>query len=193
MSLFLFVLNTGAFNDILGTFWNPIRQHLENLLPLAGHNHPEVAPAPANGENAAGATTVPNPEPNPEEVARRLLQQRRQQDVSWAMTQFRRIEHAVLLFIASIVPGTAERHIEARTIEENRILELRRQEAAIAAAAVEAAAAEADLERLVDGNREGEAATVPDSVQSEAVSGNEQGDGPVPRVEQEQAPVPTEA
>lgn len=162
IALFLFVVNTGAFNNIFGTFWNPIRQHLENLLPLAGPNPRPDAQAPIqphDGNTGPGTRD----QPSPEAVARRLLEQQRQRDASLLMSQFRRIEHAVLLFVASIVPGTAERHIEARTIEENRLLEQQRQEAA----ALE------PTPPATDSPEGAEASTV----QPEAAGGNEDGGG----------------
>lgn len=175
IALFLFVVNTGAFNDIVGAFWNPVRRHLENLLPLAGPNPPPGARAPVqpNAGNVAGDTgSGTRAEPSPEEVARRLLQQQRRRDASWLMSQFRRIEHAVLLFVASLVPGTAERHIEARTTEENRLLEQQRQEAAAAAAAAARAASVEPTSRVV----EAQEGTEVSAVQPDTVGRNDEGD-----------------
>jgi len=54
------------------------------------------------------------------------------------MTQIRRAEHAMLLFLASLVPGVGERHIAAREAEANAA-EAERQRRIDAAAATAAA------------------------------------------------------
>lgn len=63
-----------------------------------------------------------------------MAERRRQ---SWFTAQVRRIERAGLLFLASIAPGVAERHI-ANLEAETRAEEARRREEEEAAAATEA-------------------------------------------------------
>jgi hypothetical protein len=134
----IFVFNTGILNGVADQAWRPLRRHMENLLPLAEpnqiHNPPVIPPGGAPGGQR------PNRQPNPADTAARLVAQRRQVNANWFISQARRIERAGLLFLASIAPGVAERHIahleaEARTRREA-------EEAAAAAAAAAAAVAE---------------------------------------------------
>lgn len=80
-------------------------------------------------------------EPNPEDMARRLVAQH-QGPESWIISQVRRLERAGLLFLASIAPGVAERHIANLEAAARAERERREAEAAAAAAAAEAAAAQ---------------------------------------------------
>ncbi|RFU35746.1 hypothetical protein B7463_g604, partial [Scytalidium lignicola] len=125
LAIVVFIVNTGILNGVADHLWGPVRRHLEGLLPLAG---PEAAAIPA-----ANAAVVPRQreqqqqqrqggrgaraEPDPAEVAARLLEQHRLANGGWLMAQIRRAEHAMLLFLASLVPGVGERHIAAREAE----------------------------------------------------------------------------
>lgn len=107
----IFVFNTGVLHGAAENIFAPIRQHLENIIPLGG---PVVAAeVPATRHANPGAQG----ELNPENVAQRLLEQRRRQGTSWWVTQVRRAEHSMLLFLASLIPGVGERHIAARERE----------------------------------------------------------------------------
>ncbi|ORY71893.1 uncharacterized protein BCR38DRAFT_22767 [Pseudomassariella vexata] len=144
----LFLFNAGALTPIAEHVWNPIRRHLEHLMPLAD-NHGRNAP-PARAENARDANGNQQP-PRPETIADRLVQQRRQANANWLMTQARRLERAGILFLASIAPGVAERHIaqlEAEARAERQRLEAAEAEAA---AAEEAARAHAENGEAAEG------------------------------------------
>ncbi|KFY79505.1 hypothetical protein V499_01517 [Pseudogymnoascus sp. VKM F-103] len=138
LSVVFFFINTGLID------WAPIRRHLENLIPLA---MPAVNPegAAAGGAAAAGAgagTEGRAGELDPQRVAQRLIEQRQRQNAGWFMSQVRRVEHATLLFLASLWPGVGERHVAAREEEDNA--RRRREEAAEAErVAAETAAQEA--------------------------------------------------
>lgn len=162
IAFLIFLVNTGVLNGFGDQLWGPIRRHVERLIPLAG---PEAALVPA--ANAAipqaGAAPVPAPgnepapratngEPDPAQVAARLLEERRQQNGGWLLAQVRRAEHALLLFLASLVPGVGERHIAHREAEANAAEAERQRRIAEAAAA--AAAAE-NPESTGEGNGEG--------------------------------------
>lgn len=160
----IFMANTGLFNGAADQVWGPIRRHLEALLPLAGPDAAMVPaanaaipqPGAAQGENAAGQRGTNN-NPTPESTAARLIEQRRQANGNWVLTQLRRAEHALLLFLASLVPGVGERHIAAREAEAAE--RQRRIDAAVAAAEEaqrEAEAANAPQENATEG-AEGEA------------------------------------
>lgn len=177
VAFIVFLYNTGIFNGVAAQVWNPIRGHLEALLPLAGPEPAAGAPAPVAGDNAipnplVGEEVVPDrtrapraPTPDPAQVAARLLDERRRADGNWLWAQVRRVEHATLLFLASLIPGVGERHIAARAAEENIAMEADRQREAAQAAAViaENAATEGEVaegapansaEALAEGNGE---------------------------------------
>ena len=114
----LFIAQTGLFQPLLQSIWDPIRRHAEALLPLAGNERPRREGAPAvNNGNAEGFQRR-NREPTPEEAAERLLREREAQDGNFLRQSLRRMERAVALFVASLVPGVGERHIAAREAAE---------------------------------------------------------------------------
>lgn len=182
VAFIIFIVSTGIFNGIAELVWGPIRRHLEALLPLAAPNGPRHAippnnpvalPNPTVGASAQGvaggatgaASDTATALLDPAETAARLLEQRRIANENWIWTQFRRIEHATILFVASLVPGVGERHIAARAAEENLLLEAQRQRReAEAAAAVESA-------RATEGGQE--------SGGDDATTGVEEGSAPV--------------
>jgi hypothetical protein len=168
LSFIFFLANTGLLEGLRA----PIRRHLENLIPLGPLPGGDAAAGGQAAEGAApGQGVARAQEPTPEQVAQRLMQQRRQEDTSWLMTQLRRAEHASLLFLASLVPGVGERHIAAREAEDAA---LRRREEAIEEEARTAreAAAEAENAQAEEGWT-----TVTDSGISEAGSSERATDG----------------
>lgn len=136
----VFLVNTGLFNRMAADWFNPIRQHLEGLLPLAGpapNRNRGNEPAAANagpGQEAHNNNDHAPPagrqqgEPDPAQVAARLVEQHRERNANWLLNQIRRLERAGLLFLASIAPGVAERHIAH--LEAEARAERDRQEAA---------------------------------------------------------------
>lgn len=130
------VMNAGFLNRFAHQALGPIRQHLDGLLHMADPNQqrrqhvpqPQAPPpAGANGEPGVGLVG---------------LHERRDIDNAGAVhlvNFFRRIERAGLLFLASIAPGVAERHIAQ--LEAHERAERERREREEAAAAAEAAAA----------------------------------------------------
>ena len=114
----VFIAQTGIFRPILQGIWEPIRRHAEGLVPLAANERPRAGVGGA-GNNGDGTGTQPaNREPTPLQAAERLLQERERQDVGFIRQSFRRVERAVALFVASLVPGVGERHIAAREAAE---------------------------------------------------------------------------
>ena len=113
----VFIAQTGIFRPVIHGLWDPIRRHAEGLVPLAAQERPRAAGG--TGENADGAgTQLVNREATPQEAAERLLQERERRDLSLVRQSFRRVERAVALFVASLVPGVGERHIAAREAAE---------------------------------------------------------------------------
>lgn len=108
-----------------------------------------AAGRPAAAGAGAGADGRPG-ELDPQRVAQRLVEQRQRQNAGWLMTQIRRVEHATLLFLASLWPGVGERHVAAR--EEEDAAQRRREEAAEAErVTAEEAAQEAARVAAVEG------------------------------------------
>jgi hypothetical protein len=137
----VFLVNTGLLNGPANNVFNPIRRHLDGLLPLAPgedvgrereRNMPPEHRVEQDGVQYVYAQMrVPGEQqdaPNPAAAAERLLAQRRQQNASWFVDQFRRLERAGLLFLASIAPGVAERHIQALVAQERAERERREAE-----------------------------------------------------------------
>lgn len=119
MAVFIFILSIGALHNFADLAWRPIAQQLENMLPRL--EQPQ----------AEGAQGQENRDPEPAELAARLIAQREQEN--WIQGQIRRIERAGLLFLASIAPGVAERHIA--NLEAEARAERQRREAEAAEAA----------------------------------------------------------
>ncbi|KAG5958532.1 hypothetical protein E4U58_005336 [Claviceps cyperi] len=129
----VFLLSTGMLNAFAENAWQPIGRHLANLLPIPeqqiqGRQRPPIGTGTAEERQPLTSIT----ELEPAQMAARLVAEHDRQ--SWLGVQLRRLERAGLLFIASIAPGIAERHIatlEAAAQAE----ETRRREAAEAEAA----------------------------------------------------------
>ncbi|KAF5582312.1 hypothetical protein FPCIR_9628 [Fusarium pseudocircinatum] len=132
IAVLIFLLSTGIFNGVPDHVWQPLGRHLENLIPAEPRRRQAIV-----GEDQQNQQPRQNPDPT--EMARRLVAQH-QGPESWLLSQVRRVERAGLLFLASIAPGVAERHIAnleaaARAESERREAEEREAEAAAAAAA----------------------------------------------------------
>lgn len=158
-AIIVFIAGTGALNGMGDHMWRPILRQLETLFPTLDRQHQQQPQVP--GTEAGDA------EPNPADMAARLVAERNQRR-PWLSEQMRRIERAGMLFIASIAPGVAERHI-ANLEEEARQEERRRQEAeaAAAAAAAEAAAAAAETEKqALEGGEKAEGSSSSDAAAS---------------------------
>lgn len=118
IAVFIFIVSIGGLQSLADLAWRPVAQQLENMLP--GLEQP-----PQRREGAQGQ----NRDPDPGEMAARLVAQRG----NWLQGQIRRLERASLLFLASIAPGVAERHIA--NLEAEARAERQRREAEAAEAA----------------------------------------------------------
>ncbi|KAI1310155.1 hypothetical protein F5Y03DRAFT_347106 [Xylaria venustula] len=138
IAITLFIVNTGALNPLAEQIWVPLRRHLENLIPLAADAQGRQQQRPVAENDRDGDANIANParprDPDPLDAAARLVQQRREDNANWLLNQARRLERAGILFIASLAPGLAERHI-AQVEEEARAERQRQQEAQAAATA----------------------------------------------------------
>lgn len=87
-------------------------------MPLARNEHPAAGAAGIGGNANAAGVQAANTEPTPQEAAERLLRERERQDVNFIRQTIRRVERAIALFVASLVPGVGERHIAVREAAE---------------------------------------------------------------------------
>ena len=118
IAILVFIAQTGMFRPVVQGIWDPIRRHAEGLVPLAANERPPTGLGGARN-NGDGTGTQPRSRGlTPQEAAERLLQERERQDVSFIRQTFRRVERAIALFVASLVPGVGERHIAAREAAE---------------------------------------------------------------------------
>ena len=111
-ALLVFLAQTPLFAGAQEALWASIRRHLEGLLPLAGGGGGgggEAAPNEAPREGEAGG-------PDPAATAARLVRERRERR-GWFRERLRGVERAVVLLLASLVPGVGERHVAARDAE----------------------------------------------------------------------------
>ncbi|MCJ1366245.1 hypothetical protein MMC16_005372 [Acarospora aff. strigata] len=111
----VFIAQTGIFRPFQQAILEPVRRHLEGLLPLAGNDRRDVGGAPG-GLPAAGVGGEGRPvvEPDVRQAAERLLRAREQRDLGVIRHYLRSFERAMAIFFASLVPGIGERHIAAR-------------------------------------------------------------------------------
>lgn len=114
LAMLVFIAQTGIFRPIILGIWDPIRRHAEGLVPLVGNERPQAGVV-RNRDNANTAGTGPaNREHNPSLAHQALLQAGERQNGNIVRQSIRRVERAIALFVASLIPGVGERHIAAR-------------------------------------------------------------------------------
>lgn len=136
LAVLMFVLSTGLLNGLVENAWGPIGRHLENILPGLEPRRDATSTGRGRGRVAEGG----HGQVEPEQLAARLIAERRARR-GLVVRLLRRVERAGLLFLASLAPGVAERHI-ANLEAEARAEESRRREAEAAAAQAAQAAAD---------------------------------------------------
>jgi hypothetical protein len=112
----------------LGIFqeqFNIVRRHFEAVLPVGA-----LAERVAQPRNANTQAQRPEPNTTPEEMARRLLQQRQDQRFSWVRESMRAVERSFAIFVASLWPGIGERmvHAQEERVRAERVAEEERQQ-----------------------------------------------------------------
>lgn len=133
LAVLVFLLSTGVLNGVAENAWRPFGRHLEHFLPTPEqHVRRQQRPPAGPGVAQEHQPLTDTAEIDAAQMAARLVAEHEGQ--SWLSVQFRRLERAGLLFLASIAPGVAERHI-ANLEAEAQAEETRRREAAEAAAA----------------------------------------------------------
>ena len=126
-ALLVLFVQSSFFHPIYQAIWEPVRRHVEGLVPLADNgrhdvNGAQVPAVPPDGANAAQAAV--GREPDVRQAADRLLREREQRDYGVVRQYLRSFERAVAIFFASLVPGIGERHIAARdTADAVRLVE----------------------------------------------------------------------
>ncbi|POS79381.1 ubiquitin family protein [Diaporthe helianthi] len=191
----VFLINTGILNGPANNLFNPIRRHLDGIIPLAPGE--DVRPegerngGPQNREERNGVPyeIARDPRlaqqqngPDPAQAAARLVAQRQQQNANWFVDQFRRLERAGLLFLASIAPGVAERHIQALAAQERA--ERERREAEERAERAERERREAEEHAAAEATASGPEGTVAPGERQNAESPETVGEGSEPQQEQ---------
>ncbi|KAL8789960.1 MAG: hypothetical protein Q9213_000846 [Squamulea squamosa] len=143
----VFIANTGAFRPLFRALWEPLRRHVEGLIPLAAagggrdadrqqrqrrqQHQPQDRLENGTEDDRNGANPGANPGPNDNRPDHQALADRLLHDQA-NTSLFRRAERAVALFVASLIPGVGERHIAARdAAEARRVQEEREREARV--------------------------------------------------------------
>lgn len=129
----VFIVQTGIFRPFVQQAWEPLRRHVENLLPLANNNGRRQLPQAAPNLHNNNDNNLDNHQElatnvmfTPQQPADRTPQGRQNRAESLTRQYIRRAERAIALFIASLVPGVGERHIAAREAAEAVSLEQER-------------------------------------------------------------------
>ncbi|MCJ1353357.1 MAG: hypothetical protein MMC33_003343 [Icmadophila ericetorum] len=123
----VFIAQTGALRPLQQAVWDPLRRHVEGLVPLGVNDR--AAELNPNRGGVEGQARIDAPL-DPRDVADRLVRERQAQNGSVVQRNLRRAERAVALFIASLVPGVGERHVAAtEAAEAARQAEEREREA----------------------------------------------------------------
>ena len=117
----VYLVQLGIFQEQ----FNIVRRHFEAILPVGA-----LAERAAQPRNANTQAQRPGPNITPEEMARRLLQQRRDQRFGWARDSMRAVERSFAIFVASLWPGIGERmvHAQEERIRAERVAEEERQQ-----------------------------------------------------------------
>jgi hypothetical protein len=102
---------------------NRLRAHIDGLVPIAaapeqrqqGQAAQNGAQAANNDGQARPAAGVAAQQPSPEQAAARIIRQNQErQNHGIVRDAIFRVERAMALFLASLVPGVGERHVRAR-------------------------------------------------------------------------------
>ena len=112
----VFIAQTGIFRPVLQHVWEPLRRHAVGLLPIGTNDQLERILR----NDQVGYRIPPEQEPTVENAQRRILEleQRIRATETPFRSMLRRVERAIALFIASLVPGVGERHMAARGAAE---------------------------------------------------------------------------
>ncbi|KAJ4288520.1 hypothetical protein N0V90_011757 [Kalmusia sp. IMI 367209] len=126
----VYLAQVGIFEDHFAT----VRQYLEARLPpgtLGNAPQPGNHPNPIAVQEGQHRRIQPDRNLSPEQAARRLQQQHRDQRFGWVRETMRTTERAFAIFVASLWPGIGERMVQAqeervraeRAAEEERLAE----------------------------------------------------------------------
>ncbi|KAI9795518.1 MAG: hypothetical protein M1833_006989 [Piccolia ochrophora] len=124
-ALIIFIAQFPIFHGVYETLLAPLRQHLEALLPLDGNRARTRGPRLAGQQNAARSAGPQ--EPRPASGAGGPAPAAEQQQFRWVSDRFRAVERAMVMFLASLVPGVGERHIAAHDAAVAEAAEAARQ------------------------------------------------------------------
>lgn len=121
-------------NNPFTDMFRAARRHFDNLIgppqPPARPQRPQTGEQQPGGNGTDGNRPTTSTQqtargtgmPTPEEHARRLLREHEARNPNTIRDTIYRIEQAVALFLASLIPGVGERHVRARE-EARRIVQ----------------------------------------------------------------------
>jgi hypothetical protein len=139
--------------------WNRIRGHIEGLVPIApAPEQRRQGEAAQNGGEVAGIEGQARPaarrngrQPSPEQAAARIIRQNQErQNHGLLRDVIFRVERAVALFLASLVPGVGERHVRAREEARREAERIENERLAAEAARADQEAAENESKATPD-------------------------------------------
>jgi hypothetical protein len=140
-AVIVFLLQTGILGPITESVWGPIRRHIEGVL--LSPDRRRTPDATGNAQNAgARGNEIENvrlqgrqQQLDPRNTAARLVHEHQQGQRVWIYETIRTVERAIIIFMASLVPGLGERHIaeldaaqQIERIENERQAEAEAQE-----------------------------------------------------------------
>ncbi|KAI9783333.1 MAG: hypothetical protein M1839_003867 [Geoglossum umbratile] len=172
----VFLIQIGILGPVTESVWGPIRRHIEGIL--LSPDRRRMPDANGNTQNAgARGSEVENAglqgqqqRPDPRNTAARLVREHQQGQRAWIYEMIRAIERAIIIFVASLVPGLGERHIaeldaaqQIERIANERRAEAEAQEPIATRAGVEGAGTDSTNQRQTDGTSEAEARPERDS------------------------------
>ena len=143
-SAVVFIAQAGFLSGLREAAWGPVRRHLDGLLPLADVPAQRVRQADADAVVGEGRE---NTAADPAAMVARLVHEREHRPRGWFIGRVRDVERALVIFLASLVPGIGERHIAARdaAAAAATLAMLARAEAAPPAGAEVASPADAEV------------------------------------------------
>ncbi|KAI9766912.1 MAG: hypothetical protein M1840_006209 [Geoglossum simile] len=116
-AMIVFLLQAGFLGPVTESVWGPIRRHIEGVLLSPDRRRTPDATRDAQNAGARG-NEIENvglqgrqQRLNPGNTAARLVHEHQQGQLAWIYETIRTIERAVIIFMASLVPGLGERHI----------------------------------------------------------------------------------
>ncbi|KAI9863427.1 MAG: hypothetical protein M1813_003869 [Trichoglossum hirsutum] len=113
----VFLIQIGVLEPVVELIWGPVRRHIEGVLLSADRRGtPDATGNARNADARDNEVEHTRPQerqerPDPADTAARLVREHQQGQRTWVFETIRAMERAIILFVASLVPGLGERHI----------------------------------------------------------------------------------